>query len=68
MDDSSRNVFPLPFGTGEGQGERIDGNMPIGRSFPLSPAAEERENGETATVFCRPSHGLLSRCPLWENP
>ena len=31
----ARNVFPLPFGRGEGQGEGIHGNMPIGRSFPL---------------------------------
>ena len=45
---TARKVFPIPFGRGEGQGEGIDGNMPIGRSFPLTPAlcpaAGEREN------------------------
>ena len=62
---TDRNVFPLPFGRGEGQGEGIHENMPIDRSFPLTPAlspsAGERENRKTASAFCRPPHGLLRK-------
>ena len=58
-------MFSLSPSEGESVRVRgIEGNMPIGRSFPLTPAlslaAGERENRKAATVFCRPSHVLLS--------
>ena len=66
-----RNVFPLPFGRGEGQGEGIRENTPTGRSFlltpALSPSAGERENHATATVFCRSSQRRLSTVYAMSN-